>query len=316
MGIPVSKVLILDESPEFAESIKTFCADNFLVGLTVRKSLVMSVLRKNIDLGGVLFSDTYGGSPGETARIALTIHALRPELPIFLRRQSRASLDDLPAHLRHVFCAAYVAGEMAVLRDVIHRYIFCMIYPNSLVRGMSNLSETVFEGQFPGMSIRRETPCIVHDRIIFGEVFSLIPLESTWCRGYMMLQTEEEPLLEVLGCGGPPGNPANVRMVNDRLGEIANMVWGSFKNKYIGDAAGGFSKVQVPLVVNHRHRYISFGTENPHLCFIYHLSDPSNGRTLKFYERFVFNLSWSPQDFREVGRDVTALVDSGEIELL
>ena len=37
-----------------------------------------------------------------------------------------------------------------------------------------------------------ETPYIVRDRIIFGEVFSLIPLESSWCRGYMMLQTEEQ----------------------------------------------------------------------------------------------------------------------------
>jgi CheY-specific phosphatase CheX len=179
------------------------------------------------------------------------------------------------------------------------------------------MTDAVLQGQFAPMSIRRETPRIVHDRIIFGEVFSLIPLESSWCRGYMMLQTEEEPLLDVLGREGAAGNPGNVRMVNDRLGEIANMIWGAFKNKYIGDGRGaGLSQVQVPLVVNHRHKYISFGTENPHLCFIYQMSDPSTGRTLKFYERFVFNLSWAPQDFREVDDVVEGLVDSGEIELL
>ena len=38
----------------------------------------------------------------------------------------------------------------------------------------------------------------MRDRIIFGEVFSLIPLESTWCRGYMMMQAEEQPILDLL----------------------------------------------------------------------------------------------------------------------
>jgi hypothetical protein len=39
-----------------------------------------------------------------------------------------------------------------------------------------------------------EAPTIVRDRLIYGEVYSLIPLEAAWCRGYMMLQIEERSL--------------------------------------------------------------------------------------------------------------------------
>lgn len=311
----VSKILILDHDAAHAPRIKKFCDEHNLVGLKVPKGAVMSVLRRNIDLGGILYSENYGDSTGDTARIAMKIHSLRPELPIIIRREREPQLTDLPEELQTAFCAAYVAGDMEVLRRVVDRYIFCLTYPNSLLRGISNFTNNILSTQFPHMRIVRETPCIVHDRIIFGEVFSLIPLESNWCRGYLMLQTEEGALLAALGRGSPAGAPSNVRLVNDQLGEIANMIWGAFKNRFIGDG-GTFAgrNVQVPLVVNHEHKYISFGTENPHLCFIYQLIDPASGRRLKFYERFVFNLSWTPEAFREVD-EVDALVHSGEIEI-
>jgi len=73
--------------------------------------------------------------------------------------------------------------------------------------------------------------------------------------------------------------------------------------------------VQVPLIVNHKHKYISFGSENPQLCFRFNLADPVTGGATTLYARFVFNLSWSPDDFREIPQAVAGLVDSGELEL-
>jgi hypothetical protein len=160
------------------------------------------------------------------------------------------------------------------------------------------------------------TPSIVRDRIIFGEVFSLIALESTWCRGYMMMQAEEAPILELIDRHGMCDAPADFRDLNSLLGEITNLIWGSFRNRYIGDAnALSHSQVQVPLLVNHEHRYISFGTSNPQLCFMYRLTDEHTGHSVKLHQRFVFNLSWSPEDFSEVTKDVGAVVDAGELDL-
>jgi hypothetical protein len=313
---PVSKVLVLDNSPAHAHLIKKFCDENHLVPLKVRKGAVMSVLRTNIDLGAILYSDSYGDSPEQTADIALEIHAARPELPIIIRRESQPTFAGLPPRSQSAFCAAYVTSDMGSLRKVIDEYIFCLMYPNALLRGIAEITTEVLRSQVRTLQLTMDTPYIVHDRVIFGELFSLIQLESAWCRGYMMLQTEEPQFLELIGGDGAAGAAVTFRDVNDLLSEITNLIWGSFKNRYIGDAKPTTgSHVQVPLIVNHKHRYISFGTENPQLCFRFTLTDPASGRSTKLYERFIFNLNWSPEDFTEIAQDVSGLVDSGELEL-
>lgn len=312
----LSKVLVLDNSLEYADAIKHFCDENNLVGLKVHKNNLMSVLRSNIDLGAILYSENYGDTPEENTEIALMMHSVRSELPIIIRRETEATLDDLPENVRKVFCAAYVASDIAALRQVIDEYIFCLVYPNDLVRGISEITCDILSNQFKlNAMTSSEAPYIVRDRIIFGEVFSLIPLESSWCRGYMMLQTEEQPILDFLEHYRPSKQALDFRTANSFLGEVTNLIWGAFKNRYIGDAASAASKIQVPLIVNHKHKYISFGTDNPQLCFLYTLTDEASGRSVKLYQRFIFNLNWSPEDFKEVQRDVEALVDSGELEL-
>ena len=313
---PVSKVLVLDDSPAHANAIKRFCDEHNLVGLKVRKNRLLSVLRSNIDLGAILFSESYGGSLEESAEIALKISTVRPELPIIIRRESSPTLDGLPEGMRRVLCAAYLAGDMAPLRKVIDEYIFSLEYPNALVRGILEITESILSSLFKDVSITWDTPCIVRDRIIFGEVFSLIPLESAWCRGYMMMQAEEQPILELLDRHEMCDAPADFRDLNSLLGEITNLIWGSFKNRYVGDADAWLrSQVQVPLLVNHKHKYISFGSGNPQLCFMYSLTDPQSGRSVKLHQRFVFSLSWSPEDFKEVTDDVGAMVEAGELDL-
>ncbi|MDB5835490.1 MAG: hypothetical protein JWR14_5320 [Caballeronia sp.] len=313
---PVSKVLVLDDSPVHANAIKRFCDEHNLVGLKVRKNRLLSVLRSNIDLGAILFSESYGGSLEESAEIAIKINTVRPELPIIIRRDSSATLDGLPDSLRRVLCAAYLASDMAPLRKVIDEYIFSLDYPNALVRGILEITESILSSLFKNVSITWDTPCIVRDRIIFGEVFSLIPLESTWCRGYMMMQAEEQPILDLLDRHDMCDGPADFRDLNSLLGEITNLIWGSFKNRYMGDAdALARSQVQVPLLVNHKQKYISFGTANPQLCFMYNLTDEQSGHTVKLHQRFIFNLSWSPEDFSEVTKEFGAVVEAGELDL-
>lgn len=311
-----SKVLVLDEDPAHADTIKQFCEAHKLAPLKVSKSRLMSVLSRNIDLGAILYAEDYGDTPAENASIALEIHRLRSELPIILRRERSATLDDLPAALREVFCAAYVPANIAMLGPVIDHYIFSLAYPNALVRGISEITESILGEQFRALEASWTTPAyIVRDRLIFGEVFSLIPLESNWCRGYMMLQAEEGTFLDLLGRHQPGDEAANFRAVNSLLGEITNLIWGAFKSRYIGDFGATASQVQVPLIVNRKHKYISFGTENPQLCFHYKLRAAADGRSADLYQRFIFNLNWSPEDFREIDRGVESLVESGELEL-
>jgi hypothetical protein len=310
-----SKILVLDSSTAQAPGIKRFCEANNLVALKVRKEAVMAFLRTNVDLGGVLFSETYGDSPLETSDIAIEIHTARPELPIIIRREKEATLDGLPEGDRRLYCAAYVASDMGALRKVLDEYIFCMVYPNALLRGIAEITEAVLISQRKTLKISLNTPYIVHDRMISGELFSLIQLESSWCRGFMMLQAEEAGIL-AMAHSDRPNDDFTFRDLNDILSEITNMIWGAFKNRYIGEkgeVAGGQS--QVPLIVNHKRRYISFGSGSPHLCFRYTLTDDVAGTSTTLYERFIFNLSWSPDDFKEIHHDASGIFASGEVEM-
>ena len=90
----ISKVLVLDSDIECYDRIKKFCDANNLVGLKAQADNVMAVLKSNVDLGGILLSETFAGSAMGGIALAREIHEARPELPIFLRREKAAILYD------------------------------------------------------------------------------------------------------------------------------------------------------------------------------------------------------------------------------
>jgi len=320
---PVSKVLLLDDSPAHAEALKSFFDEHNLIALKVRDSgRLATVLRTNIDLGGVLLADDYGGSVEQAAMLAARINALRPELPIILRRGASSTTQALAQALQSIVCASFDAADLGALRAAIDQYIFSLDFPNALVRGIAEITEARLGALFKGVTVRRDTPSVVRDRIIFGEVFSLIPLEGNWCRGYMLMQAKEEPLLAMIerervdSEGDTNAAHACFRDLNSLLGELTNLIWGAFKDRFLAQqGARAASQVQVPLLVNHKHRYISFGSDNPQLCFRYLLNDAASGQSVAIDQRFVFSLNWSPEDFCENTVDIDDLVESGELDL-
>jgi hypothetical protein len=316
----ISKVLVLDSDADCYDKIKLFCDANNLIGLKVHEDNIVQVLKSNVDLGGILLSETFSGVVHGGISLARAIHNIRPELPIFLRREERHRSDPMTEKNQSLFCATYTIDEIAALREAVDANIFSFIYPNVLVRGISELTKDTLANQFKGMSVEVAIPYIVRDQIIFGEIFTLMPIESNWCRGYMMLQAEEEPLTHLVKADRThvrPDKAYDFRNMNNMLGEITNLIWGAFKSRYIADIDHHTHLSQVPLIVNHLHRYISFGSENPQLCFKYILTDESSDRhlSLMLLQRFIFNLNWSPTDFRENPASVESLVASGELEM-
>jgi len=314
----VAKVLIIDDGNAVTlELIKQFCAENHLIGLKTHSNNVMSVLKSNVDLGGILMSESYNGSPHGGIDLAIKLHKIRPELPIFLRRSNSSSLEGLPKRARDCFCAAYHAEDMNALKHSLRDFIFSYYFPNTMVRGIQLITEGAMLTYFRQFSLSCDTPYIVKDSIVCGEVFTLVPLESHWCRGYMMLQSENRTLKLEPSTHDPYVKP-KVQRISDLLGEITNMVWGSFKSRYVLDEYRVLmAQTQVPMLVMLEEKNISFGSSTPQLCFKYTLTDMDDQSSppVEIYQRLVFNLNWSPEDFREVQVSTEQLVDSGELEL-
>jgi hypothetical protein len=317
----VSKVLVLDDGITHFESLKNFCEECGLVGIKPQQSgkdAVMTILKSNVDMGGILLYENYGGQAGNGIHLAREIHDSRPELPIFLRRDRLSNVAGLDEKDAAMFRCAYMLDDLEVLRATLAASIFNRIYPNSLVRGIGEMTRASLEVLFKNCDVDAETPYIVKDRIIYGEVFTIISIESSWCRGYMMLQAAEDAVLALIRRVSDGGHQeTSFRDINNVLGETTNLIWGSFKNRYIGveDGKSISQQTQVPIIVNHQRKFISFGSEDPQLCFKYILRDRSGAiPPVPLFQRFVFNLNWSPEEFRE-NTTVESLENTGELEL-
>jgi hypothetical protein len=312
------KVLVLDGDPEAAEQLKRFCVYSDLVPVKVAPDNLMPVLRSSIDLGAIFLSEGFESHSLSGFRLALELNRIRPELPIFLRTSAACELDEAQRRfVRH----AYTLEGTADLASVVRESLFSLVYPEALVRGISELTLQAINGQFKEISVLAEAPIIVRDRLIYGEVYSLIPLEASWCRGYMMLQIEERSLrrLQLHQLADMEQiHKDSVRAINNVFSEMTNLVWGAFKNRFISYDDNTLAKMtQVPIVINHPQRYISFGSEDPQLCFRYHIWDNvlQQGEPIELHQRFVFNLNWSPELFRENQANVESMFASGELEL-
>lgn len=309
------KVILHDSNPDYLMQIKRFCENNNLIPVKSQASGIMDVLSSNVDLGAVFLCEDSAEDGLSGLALCAKIHALRPELPIIYRVNDADARDDAAA--KDVVCKSYHIGSIDDVRSTIDEHIFNKHYPNELIRGIHEITSEALLHLFKDSELGASFPFLIKDRIIYGELFSLIPIESSWCRGYMMLQSDQKHILELIKPGVVKAQSEDdFRAINDVLSEITNMIWGGIKNRYISDQdqAQQFS-TQVPIIVNHQNKYITFGTNAPQLCFKYtlhHKSDSSRDFTL--LQKFVFNLNWSPEKFCENQPTVDDFIDSGELE--
>lgn len=311
-----AKVLLLEHDPGHYQQLMEFCENLGLMAVPRAAADALEALAQHKDLGGVLLAEDLPCDGPDSLRLALALHRQRPELPIFLRRtSSRAFSDEEARAVTH----PWPSGDLATLRADVELSLFSLRFPTALVQGVLELTCNAMRSMFPNAEVAAEAPYMVHDRIIYGQVSTLIPLESTWCRGYMMLQTEEgalrQGLAQGLGYEGVGGD-LGFRELNHLLGETTNLIWGAFKNRYIPPEAFANQQTQVPIVINHEHKYISFGSQDPQLCIRYLLTDPRRPRQppLTIVQRFIFNLLWSPEAFVEFSSGL-GNATTGELEL-
>ncbi len=311
----VSKILIYEHNHDVEETLRVFCEENSLVGLKACNNTTLDIFNNNTDLGGVIISDDVHIGDMNCLKIAQTIHDKRPELPIFLRQSTEATNPDM------VYAGVFTRERLDLLKDCLTKYLFTTYYPMALIRGMQEISVGAIEANLRGCEIFSGAPYLVNDQVIYGELLSLIPMESSWYRGYMMIQTTEQNAIDLIKQGKTPlaSTDTSFRAVNSLLNEITNLIWGGIKARFPlykdEEQEGMSSTTQVPISINHHHKYISFGSTEPQLCFHYIIQDENKEQPpIDLYQKFVFNLSWYPDNFLDSQSEVEKLVEDGELE--
>lgn len=317
----VSKVLVFDNTDTYTEGLKNFFAENGLIGLKVdNRAALVDTLKANIDLGAIIIGEEMNDTLSDGAEHAEEIQSLRKELPIILHRKNTASDDGLSPQLKKLISGIFQGEDFEALKKLMDKFLFNRYYPAAFIRGIQEISEQALKATFPKMMIACGPPYLIRDRIIFGELFSLIPLEGHWCRGYLMVQTEEATMSNLIANGytSLKNDDLDFRTVNNLMSEITNMMWGSFKSRFFNNIqdTGETYKIQVPIIINHDRKYITFGVDDPQLCFLYVMEDPEGKiEPVQVFQKLVFHLGWQPEEFKEVQEDMDNLVDAGELEL-
>lgn len=321
----VSKVLIFEEDAGARQQLKAFCAENGLIGLKQVGHSIMEMLHANIDLGAVLIAEHCSDRAEGVAdgfELARRIHQLRRELPIFIRRNGRTDLDDLTPDEKLGIAGAYDIDQPHSLKRLLDQYLADTEYPISLIRRMEEVTHSSLNALFRDVEVSNELPYLVKDKLTYGDILSLLPVEAPWFSGYMMIQAEEQPMLGLIKDGRTAIDGARVdfRDVMGMLSEITNLAWGGLRTRLLAlhpPALDDGMRISVPITVNQYKEYISFGTDRSQLCFKYSLRD-IQGRLapVTLYQKFIFNIRWSPEDYLQADENkVEDLVESGCLEL-
>lgn len=307
----VSKVLIYDCSRIHETQVKDFCVGHNLTPVKPRTNKVLEVLLSNVDLGAVFISEDIPGYPGAGVVMGQQIHRYRPELPIFLRVESEL---DVAKYANSVFCATYTGDTITNIVPTIDKHVFCNSYPNSFLRAIDEISRRTLGFFFENVSVTVSTPCLVKDRLLYGEIMSLLPVESEWCKGYLMVQSESSDFVGCIKKNKFSKDPSNDQYIcDDVLSELTNMLWGGVKQRFVAQASSATnSLIQVPIIVNHQNNYISFGSKAPLLSITYNLTK-ADGSSFKLYVMFIFNLHWDASWFAKHTSDTQSLKASGEL---
>lgn len=321
----VSKVLIFEDDASVQGQLKSLCAEHGLIGLKQCGRSSMQMLQANIDLGAVLISENSSDSVeglGDGFELARRIHRLRRELPIFIRRNGRDDLDDLTPDEKAGIAGAYDIDQPEGLKRLLDQYLADTEYPISLIRRMEEVTHGALNALFRDVEVSNELPYLVKDKLTYGDILSLLPVEAPWFSGYMMIQTEEQPMLGLIQDGRTAidGHSVDFRDVMGMLSEITNLAWGGLRTRLLAlhpPTLDDSTRISVPITVNQYKEYISFGTDRSQLCFKYTLRDIHDRLApVTLYQKFIFNIRWSPEEYLEADENkVEDLVQSGCLEL-
>ncbi len=264
-------------------------------------------LQQQIDVAAI-FLPAKACADALTNKILNKVDIDRATLPVFFRHpKDQVEESDYQQH--HFHYQLEDNGLDQPLQDLLYKRVF----PEHFVNQVTLLAEEAITHELVTVEIVNTQAALVTESILYGQVFSLIPIESGWYRGYLIIQTTEQDILDLIAQGKTQleASQLDFRNVNTLVAESTNMVWGGLKRMY---ASSGEEKVsfmmQIPLIINHKHKYISFGSTEPHLCLSIQVKEPETGKILRIVQRFVFHLDWQPEHCVEhIPSD-----DDGEIE--
>ncbi len=317
-----ARVLVLDHRDRERERLKGVLEKHQLQGIVADSDeQLFDLLSSNIELSAVFLSQddrTKGSAAFSTLR---NLHYQRAELPIFFRVSDDHATPGLNSEVTDLCAFTYTHNELSRLDAAIPRFIFSTFYPLTLIREFQSITMEAFSGLIGKVQVQPETPYLIRDRIIYGQICSLIRLSSDWCNGYMMLQAPETELLQTVTSGRTPllNSQISFRSGHDVLGELTNLIWGQLKATILDahDQGRRGLVAELPLIINENRKYLTFGATEPALCLSYKIIEQETQELLlEVHQKFLFTMTWRPEVYLENPAAIEHLLARGDVTFL
>jgi len=148
----LSKVIVIEQSGDRQATLKEFFEECRLLGYRVTRENILAILSSNIDLGGVFMPevDELGGS---YIALAMAIHQVRPDLPIFLGIEPGRTLEDLSINAQKAVVGVYLHGDIKRMKELVDTYLFSRHYPNEFISGIKEITGGILQTSFKDMQM-------------------------------------------------------------------------------------------------------------------------------------------------------------------
>jgi hypothetical protein len=312
-----SKILAYEQDPRRKQELQKFCQDHSLKGIFIANAFrLIDTLEHKINVGAIIVSDE-----GEMTRDLISeLNTRHPEIPIFVGCET-PELMPYQSNNEVSVVRCFKDGELETLAELLSAQLFYRIYPPGLVEAIQQIAREGIGSTFRGIRISAEDTFLASDKRVYGERFELIPIRSNWCEGVMMMQSDGEDVDDMIRAGRtsfPDDSHDVTRYSEDLLRELLNLIWGGFKARFVPpEFTGRPTNIEVPMSINYRNRYISFGVADPLLCFKFTIENDDESRPgfkpFDLFLKFSFHLHWEPDVFYESAA-TQQLVESGELE--
>ncbi len=303
----MSKVLISEDDTDIRRNLSLFCETINISPIRASSDCLVTALRNNLDLGG-FFLYLPSNQAATSLALAQELKDLRPDLPLFLRVDNNSQYYELAKDKQALFVGFYTLEDLSKLAKLVEQFIFNRQYPNGLIAGIKNITLDAISSQFYNVEVVADQPYLIKDNIIFGHLFSMVPIEGSWCRGYLMMQTEQDKLEDMIASQHTKVKSfrPSFKDVNAILSEVTNLIWGKIKSNYFSSSPNlnTAELTQVPIIIDHSQKYISFGENQVHLCLNYRITstDEELANELFISQKLVFNMKYSPEMFDDIER--------------
>ena len=139
----------------------------------------------------------------------------------------------------------------------------------------------------------------------------------------MMLESEEECISSLVRANriNSPGNLGELsdyQRIHTTMSELTNSVWGKLKVCFLTYATKTLTyRSEVPCVINYKRNFLTFGSDEPTLCFRYEISDWDKELSpVYIHQKFAFHLKWAPEKRQQDPEKIQGLINSGKLTFL